>query len=146
MTKLMMDLLELMEKSTDGDCLREMIGFAAERLMELEIGAKTGAAYGEKDPDRKAQRNGYRERDSQTRAGHVELRIPKLRTGSYFPSFLEPRRGVEKALSAVIQEAPGSLCARRLDPGHGRSGPGNGRHRPLQEPCQPPVQGDRRAC
>jgi hypothetical protein len=105
MTKPMMDLRELVEKSSDTDLLKEMIGFAAERLMELEVGVRAGAAYGEKDPERKAQRNGYRERDWQTRAGNVELRIPKLRTGSYFPSFLEPRRAVEKALTAVIQEA-----------------------------------------
>jgi hypothetical protein len=100
MTKPMMDLRELVEKSGDADLLKEMIGFAAERLMELEVGVRAGAAYGEKDPERKAQRNGYRERDWQTRAGNVELRIPKLRTGSYFPSFLEPRRAVEKALTA----------------------------------------------
>ncbi len=105
MTKPMMDLRELVEKSADADLLREMIGFAAERLMELEVGARTGAGYGEKSPDRQAQRNGYRDRDWQTRAGNVELRIPKLRTGCYFPTFLEPRRATEKALVAVIQEA-----------------------------------------
>ncbi|TNJ38686.1 IS256 family transposase [Phaeobacter sp. B1627] len=105
MTKPMMDLRALVEKSADSDLLREMIGFAAERLMELEVGAKTGADYGEKSSDRLAQRNGYRDRDWQTRAGSVELRIPRLRTGSYFPSFLEPRRSVEKALTTVIQEA-----------------------------------------
>src|SRR6186713_2587284 len=105
MTDAMMSLKTLVEKTPDVDLLREMIGFAAQRLMELEVGAATGAGYGEKSPLRTAQRNGYRDRDWETRAGTVELRIPKLRKGSYFPGFLEPRRMAEKALTAVIQEA-----------------------------------------
>ena len=105
MTDAMMNLKGLIEKASDADILREMISFAAERLMELEVGALTGAPYGEKSTDRRAQRNGYRDRTWETRAGAVELRIPKLRTGSYFPGFLEPRRMAEKALTAVIQEA-----------------------------------------
>jgi putative transposase len=98
-------LRELLEKSADADLLREMIGFAAERLMALEVQALTGAGYGERTAGRLAQRNGYRERHWETRAGTVELRLPKLRKGSYFPGFLEPRRVAEKALTAVIQEA-----------------------------------------
>ena len=105
MTDEMMALRSMLEKGTDADLLREMIDFAAQRLMELEVAALTGAGHGERSPDRLVQRNGYRDRVWETRAGTVELRIPKLRKGSYFPGFLEPRRMAEKALTAVIQEA-----------------------------------------
>ena len=98
-------LQSLLEKNSGASLLREMIGFAAQRLMGLEVETLCGAAHGERSPERINQRNGFRDRDWETRAGTVELRIPKLRKGSYFPGFLEPRRTAEKALTAVIQEA-----------------------------------------
>jgi putative transposase len=106
MTDDRMALIELIEKGADGDLVREMLAFAADRLMDAEVQARTGAAHGERDPAaRLVQRNGYRERGWDTRAGRIDLEIPRLRKGSYFPSFLEPRRTAEKALTAVIQEA-----------------------------------------
>ena len=89
------------EKQADGDLVREMLAFAAGRIMEAEVEARTGAAKGARTPMREVQRNGYRDRDWDTRAGRIALEIPKLRKGSYFPSFLEPRRTAEKALVAV---------------------------------------------
>ncbi len=82
-----------------------MIGFAAHRVMELEMAGLTTASPGERSESHINQRNGYRERDWQARAGTVELHIPKLRRGSYFPALLEPGRTAGKALTAVIQEA-----------------------------------------
>ena len=105
MTATTMDLRELLEKTADTDFLREMIGFTAQRLMELEVETLTGAPHGSRNADRLTHRNGYRSREWDTRAGTVELHIPKIRKGSYFPGFLEPRRMGEKALTAVIQEA-----------------------------------------
>lgn len=85
MTDDMMKLRALVEKSADADPLREMIGFAAEKLMEMEIGAATGAAYDEKSPLRTAQRNGYRDRDWETRVGTGEWQRPlPVRTGGAF--------------------------------------------------------------
>jgi putative transposase len=104
-TKSTIALSELAEKGADTDLLRQMIQFVAQRLMELDVESLCAAAYGERSPERENRRNGYRERLWETRAGSVELKIPKLRKGSYFPGFLEPRRTAEKALAAVIQEA-----------------------------------------
>src|SRR6202789_1004079 len=104
-TKPTMSLAELAEKGADTDLLREMIQFFAQRMMEMAAESLCAAAYGERSPDRANSRNGYRERLWETRSGSVDLKIPKLRKGSYFPGFLEPRRTAEKALAAVIQEA-----------------------------------------
>ena len=105
MTATNMDPRELLEKTADADFMREMIGFTAQRLMELEVETLTEAAHGNRNAGRLTHRKGYRSRERDTRAGTVELRIPKIRKGSYFPGFLEPRRMGEKALTAVIQEA-----------------------------------------
>jgi putative transposase len=105
MTNDRMALAELLEKGSDVDLLREMIGFVAQRLMDVDVQSLCSAGYGERSTERANSRNGYRDRLWETRAGAVPLKIPKLRSGSYFPGFLEPRRSAEKALAAVIQEA-----------------------------------------
>jgi transposase-like protein len=105
MTDERMALLALVEQQADGDLVREMLAFAADRIMEAEVETRTGVAKGTRSPLREVQRNGYRMRDWDTRAGRIALEIPKLRKGSYLPSFIEPRRTAEKALVAVIQEA-----------------------------------------
>jgi transposase-like protein len=100
MTDDMIALQALLAKQPDADVVREMLGFTAQRLMELDVETKTGAAHGERNPDRLTQRNGYRDRSWETRVGTIELRIPKLRKGSYFPEFLEPRRVSGHAVGA----------------------------------------------
>ena len=96
---------ELLEKGSDHDLLREMVAFVASRMMDVEVENLTGAAHGERSVERTNQRNGYRSREWHTGVGTVPVAIPKLRKGSYFPSFLEPRRTADKAMIAVIQEA-----------------------------------------
>ena len=100
-----MAMKELLEKGSDQDLLREMIAFVASRMMDAEVESLTGAGHGERSADRTNQRNGYRARDWHTGVGTVPVAIPKLRKGSYFPSFLEARRSADKAMIAVIQEA-----------------------------------------
>ena len=99
------------------DVLREAVRAVCAELMEVEVSEQIGAERGERRPDDRAtHRNGYRARDWQTRAGTVELQIPKLRRGSYFPSFLEPRRRSEQALLAVIQQCyVCGVSTRRVD-------------------------------
>jgi transposase-like protein len=147
MTDDMIALRELLEKGSDATLLREMIGFAAQRLMELEAETACGAGHGERSESRTNLRNGYRDRDWHTRVGTVELRIPKLRKslplrrrGQLFPGFLEPRRMAEKALTAGD---PGVLCPRHLDPFSGRTGQGDGHGRDQQEPSVAPLWRDR---
>lgn len=105
MTDDRMALKGLLEKASDTELLAGMLGFVADRLMALDIDRLCGAEPHERSADRSNYRNGYRDRAWQTRAGAIDVHIPKLRKGSYFPEFLEPRRAAEKALTAVIQEA-----------------------------------------
>jgi len=105
MTNATIALSELAEKGADADFIRQTLQHALQRLMEMDVEALCQAAYGERSEERINSRNGYRDRAYETRAGKVDLKIPKLRSGSYFPGFLEPRRTAEKALTAVIQEA-----------------------------------------
>jgi putative transposase len=105
MTDDRMALLELIEKGADADLVRDLLALAVDRLMAAEVDQLTGAPAGVRSPERINHRNGYRDRGWETRVGRIELAIPKLRKGSYFPAFLEPRRTAEKALTAVIQEA-----------------------------------------
>ena len=89
MTDERMALIELIEQDADSDLVREMLSFAAERLMEAEVEARTGAGHGLRDPARQVQRNGYRERAWDTRAGRIDLEIPPLRKGSYFHLWID---------------------------------------------------------
>jgi transposase-like protein len=98
-------LRALLSETSDSHLLAEMLGFVADRLMALDVDQLCGAGAHERSADRVNRRNGYRSRAWETRAGTVDVKIPKLRKGSYFPEFLEPRRAAEKAMTAVIQEA-----------------------------------------
>jgi len=98
-------LLDQIQASTDGDFLRAIAAHTLQRLMEFEVDGLIGAGRHERSDERTTYRNGYRERQLETRLGTLDLKIPKLRQGTYFPAFLEPRKTAEKALTAVIQEA-----------------------------------------
>jgi putative transposase len=116
MTDDRMALAELLQKSGDGDFLRSVAEAVLQILMEADVEGLIGAGRHERTGDRLNYRNGYRERSLDTRLGSLQLRIPKLRQGSYFPPFLEPRKTAEKALVTVIQEAwIGGVSTRRVD-------------------------------
>ena len=115
-----MTLLEMLRKASAGgdiDVLREGVRILAQALMEAEVTEVTGVAKGERDPEhRLTHRNGYRDRRWDTRVGTIELAVPRVRDGSYFPSLLEPRRRAERALLAVVQEAyVAGVSTRRVD-------------------------------
>jgi putative transposase len=114
-----MTAVELVDKvmgSEHADVVRESVAWLVGEVMEAEVSDQIGAGLGEVSSERVTQRNGYRERSWATRAGELELRIPKLRQGSYFPSFLEPRRRAEQALVAVVQEAyVNGVSTRKVD-------------------------------
>jgi putative transposase len=111
------DLVDKLLTSEHADVLGDSVAWLVTPLMEAEVGTLTGAELGERAPDRRqTQRNGYRQRRWDTRVGELELAIPRLRTGSYFPWFLEPRRRVEQALVAVVQEAyVNGISTRKVD-------------------------------
>jgi transposase-like protein len=99
-----------------GDFLKEAVAIVAAQLMDAEITAQIGAGHGEVSADRVTHRNGYRPRGWETRVGEIELQIPKKRSGSYFPSFLEPRRRCEQAIVAVVMEAyVNGVSTRKVD-------------------------------
>jgi putative transposase len=110
------ELLRKAEAAADPDFLRDGVKLLAEELMELEVSQQLGAERHERSPLRQGQRNGYREREWDTRVGTIELKVPRVRDGSYFPSLLEPRRRAERAMVAVVQEAyVQGVSTRRVD-------------------------------
>jgi transposase-like protein len=109
-------LADKLMRDEHADVLRHSVALIAQQLMEAEVASQTGAEHGERSPDRVTHRNGYRPRAWDTRVGELELAIPRLRTGSNFPSFLEPRRRAEQALVAVVQEAyVNGVSTRKVD-------------------------------
>ena len=123
MTQDMMTLRALLEKSSDADLLREMIGFTAERLMALEVEGLTGAAHGERSADRITHRNGYRDRSWETRTGPVELNILEAEEGELLPGL--PGAAADGREGAGCGD-PGGLHPGRVDPLGRRSGSGDG--------------------
>ena len=125
MTEDRLPLAELLQKAGEGDFLRSVAEAVLQILMEADVEGLVGAGRHERSPERLNYRNGYRDRVLDTRLGSLQLRVPKLRQGSYFPPFLEPRKTSEKALVAVIQEAwIGGVPTRRVEDLVQAMGPG----------------------
>src|SRR5262245_61361641 len=113
-----MALQDLLRKSEleDADFLRAGVRVLAQAVMELEVAEHLGAGRDERTAERRGERNGHRERSWDTRVGTIELAVPRVRDGSFFPSLLEPRRRAERALLAVVQEAyVHGVSTRRVD-------------------------------
>ena len=143
MTKTNMDLSELLAKHDQGDFLRSVAEAVLQLIMEADVEGLIGAGKHERSGERTTWRNGYRERALDTRLGTLNLRVPKLRQGSYFPGFLEARKTSEQALVAVIQEAwISGVSTRRVD----ELVQAMGLERHFEEHGVEAVQGHRRTC
>ncbi len=139
-----MALAELLSKITmNSDVLRDGVRLLAQALMELEVTQQLGAGRHERTDERTGQRNGYRDRQWDTRVGTIDLRVPRVRDGGYIPSLLEPRRRSERALRAVVQEAyvQGVSTPGTPRSGEGCAGASAGEGGDQQEPGQPGVPG-----
>jgi transposase-like protein len=133
-----MDLLELLRKAdgADVDLLREGVRVLAQALMDAEVSAQIGAEHRQRTPERTTHRNGYRARDWDTRVGTIDLQIPRVRAGSYLPSFLEPRRRAERAWPRSWPSA----MSRASPPGGWRTSPRPWDHQPVQVPGLPSLR------
>ena len=142
MTEDRMALVELLQKSGDGDFLRAVAEAVLQILMEADVEGLIGAGRHERTGERLNYRNGYRERSLDTRLGSLQLRIPKLRPGLVLPAV--PRAAQDRREGAGHGD-PGGLDRRRVDPAGRRAGAGDGPRRHLEEPSLQAVQGHRRA-
>ncbi len=142
MTKTNMDLVELLQKQDQGDFLRSVAEAVLQMIMEADVEGVIGAGGHERGEHRTTWRNGYRDRALDTRLGTLNLKVPKLRQGTYFPGFLEARKMSERA----CRGDPGSVDRRRLHPARRRPRAGDGLERHLEEHRLQVIQGHRRAC
>ena len=138
MTKTNMDLAELLAKHDQGDLLRGIAEAVLQLIMEADVDGLIGAGRHERSGERTTWRNGYRDRALDTRLGTLNLRVPKLRQGSYFPGFLEARKDLG---AGTGRRHTGGVDRRRLDTPGGRAGAGDGVERHLEEHGLEALQG-----